>query len=78
MVYLEVLDEPTTDLPKNSKAVVFTEIQEKEPPLHITIASIEGAIEAGDKQHASELIASLDPEELQSPEVSSLVEKLKT
>jgi len=77
MVYLEIVDEPTKDLPADSKAVVFTEIHEKDSTFDLTLAAIEGAIESNDKQQASELIANLSKKELESPQVSSLIDKLK-
>jgi len=76
LVYLEVVEDPTDDLPSDSKAVIFDEMHEKEDQLKISIAAIEGAIASNDIDQAKQLIAELSSEELQSSEVSEVISKL--
>ena len=76
LVYLEVVDDPNAELPKNSQAVVFKDRAENTDSLDVSVAALEGAMELKDVATAKEILSKLSPQQLDSPRVRSIVDKL--
>lgn len=72
-VYLETVDGPDMpgDLPAEARSAVFRERPEPVPE-NLTLPAIEGALDMGDLQTATELLLDLPEEDLKSPEILAL------
>lgn len=78
LVYLEKVDDPEAPLSSDSRSVILPERAEKVPPLEVSLAAIEGALEMGDHAEARDLLSRIPLEHVNNPSVKELSVKLNS
>lgn len=76
LVYLEVVDDPTVQLPAHSKSVILPQREDTGDPVEVIVASIEGALALNEVAEARDLFSQIPENKYSHPAVQALNQKL--